>query len=83
MPHSTVERVDCMVTEQYNISLLRGESTLSTECSKLAGFTNGAMGHCLLGHVLAFFDSLLYPKFYKERALIVSAVVDSRVDFWG
>ncbi len=31
MPYSTVERVDCMVAEQYNISSLRGESTLSTE----------------------------------------------------
>ena len=27
MPYSTVERVDCMATEQYNISSLRGESS--------------------------------------------------------
>ena len=31
MLFSTVERVDCMVCEQYNISALRAKSTLSTE----------------------------------------------------
>ncbi len=45
MPYSTVERVDCMVAEQYNVSSLRGESTLSTECSNLAGVANGDRRH--------------------------------------
>ncbi len=31
MPYSTVERVDCTVAEQYDVSSLRGESTLSAE----------------------------------------------------
>ena len=41
LPYSTVERVDCTVAEQYNVSPLRGESTLSTECRILAGDSNG------------------------------------------
>jgi len=41
MPHSTVKRVDCMVCEQYNSKTLRAKSTLLTECSPLAGRTNG------------------------------------------
>ena len=31
MPYSTVERVDCTVCKQYNVSSLRAKSTLSTE----------------------------------------------------
>ncbi len=45
MPYSTVERVDCMVAEQYNVSSLRGESTLSTERSGLAGAASGDRRH--------------------------------------
>ncbi len=50
MLYSTVERVDCTVAEQYNIPSLRGESTLSTECSPLAGQTNGDRRHYLPDH---------------------------------
>ena len=45
IPQSTVERVDCMVCEQYDSKALRAKSTLSTECSELAGRANGDMGH--------------------------------------
>ena len=56
MPYSTVERVDCMVTEQYNSKALRGESTLSTERSNLAGVASGDRRHYHTGRLYNFIN---------------------------